>query len=102
MAKMLKIIAAVLSLSFWTASCILWYHYSATRPSAPDPAQGRIYGERQIGDVFYLTSKELIVWRALAISGVVFFIATAGLYLLEKRALGQPAKGNVNCQKIGK
>src|SRR5438477_356850 len=44
----LKVVSAVLSLAFWIASCLLWYHYAVTRPSQPDAAVGRIYAERQI------------------------------------------------------
>ena len=87
--KMLKVTSAILSLSFWIASCVLLYHYASTRPSRPDPQGGRIYAQRQIGVVFYLTSRERFIWRSLMIAGGGFFLLTAGLVALKKRL---PAK----------
>ena len=82
---MLKVVSAMLSLGFWTASCILWYHYAFTRPSKPDIAAGRTYAQHQIGEVFYLTSHEHFVWYFLVVSGVLCFLLTAAFYQIGRR-----------------
>src|SRR5205823_1401805 len=75
----LKVVSAVLSLAFWIAFCLLWYHYAVTRPSQPDAAVGRIYAERQIEQAFYLTTTERSIWYLLTGAGVSCFLLGVGL-----------------------
>jgi hypothetical protein len=82
--KTYRIISGVLSLVFWIASALLWYHYALTRPSRPEPEVGRIYAHRQIGEIFYLTAHEQLLWRSLALAGVAFFILAVVIYQCER------------------
>jgi hypothetical protein len=56
-----------------------------TRPSKPDPLVGRIYPQHQIGEVFYLTSHEQLLWYFLMAAGVLFFFLAAAFYVFGKR-----------------
>jgi hypothetical protein len=87
--KILKVVSAVLSLAFWIASCLLWYHYVATRPSQPDAAVGRVYAERQIEQVFYLTATERSIWYLLTGAGVSCFLLGVGSHMFGKLLDGE-------------
>jgi hypothetical protein len=47
-----------LSLVMWLGSFGLFERYSSTRPTFPNPEQGRMYEEDDHGHYFYLTRKE--------------------------------------------
>ena len=85
MVGILKVVSAILSLGFWTASFVIGYHYAFTRPSKPDPGAGRIYPQHQIEGVFYLTSHERFLLYFLMVAGVVGFLLTAAFYGFGKR-----------------
>ena len=57
-----------------------------TSPSDPDPRVGRVYPERHIGVVFYLTSCERNLLRGLTAGGFLCFLLRAVCYQLEKRS----------------
>ena len=98
--KTYRVVSGVLSLVFWIASCLLWYHYALTRPQKPDPEGGRIYAHRQIGEVFYLTSREQVLWRSLALAGVGFFILAVAIYQCERHFARVPSTENAT-KRIG-
>ena len=82
----LKVVFAVLvwvSLGAWI---YLYNHYERTSPSDPDPLVGRVYPERHIGVVFYLTSGERNLLRGLTAGGLICFLLGAVCYQLEKRS----------------
>jgi hypothetical protein len=82
-----KIVFAIL---FWistAAGTYLYFHYERTSPSDPDPSVGRIYAERQIGVIFYLTSGERNLLRWLTAGGFLCFFLGAACYRLEKRSI---------------
>jgi hypothetical protein len=84
--KILKMVFGIAALSAWMASWGLYYHYAFTRPSKPDPLEGRIYPEHQIRTVFYLTSHERSLWYFLMAVGICCFFLGAAFYFAEMRA----------------
>lgn len=82
----LKVVFAILvwiSLATWI---YIYNHYERTSPSDPDPSIGRVYPERHIGVVFYLTSGERNLLRGLMAGGFLSFLLGAACYQMEKRS----------------
>ena len=91
---MLKVASAILSLGFWTASFILWYHYAFSRPAVRQPEAGRVYGLNTHGTVVYLTSHEHFLLYFLMVAGLVCFFLTAAFYGIGKRHSRQLPRGD--------
>ena len=100
MVEILKVVSAILSLGFWTASFILWYHYAFTRPAVRQPGAGRVYPLDTHGTVVYLTSHEHFLLYSLMVVGVVCFFLTAGFYAVGRRLDRQVPKDGGLTQNI--
>jgi hypothetical protein len=80
-----KVVFAIL---FWislAAWIYLYNHYARTSFADPDPRVGRVYRERHIGVVFYLTSDERNVLRSL--TGGLPLLPLGGSLLSARKAL---------------
>ena len=82
----LKVVFAILCWISWGAWIYLYNQYERTSPLDPDPRAGRVYPERHIGVVFYLTSGERDRLRDLAAGAFLCFLLGAACYQLEKRS----------------
>jgi hypothetical protein len=69
----------VLGLAIWFSYIALFEHYSATRPSRPDVAAGRIYQLNNHGSYAYVSTREQ--WRlwCLEFGGLPFFLGAVAL-----------------------
>ncbi len=91
MVGIFKVLSAILSLGFWAASFVLWYHYAFTRPAVRQPGAGRVYPLDTHGTVVYLTSHEHFLLYFLMAAGVLFFFLAAAFYVFGKRPGRQEA-----------
>ena len=66
-------VLAWLSLATWMCAIYLFIQYDATRPTVPQPAEGRIYDSNNHGHVVYLNSKEEDTLDCLGIGAFVLF-----------------------------
>jgi hypothetical protein len=74
----------VISTAAWT---YLYAHYERTSPPNPNPIVGKVYPERHIGVILYLTAGERDLLRWLTAGGFLCFCLGAACYQLEKRSL---------------
>jgi hypothetical protein len=70
------------ALVVWLAFLALFVHYSATRPRAPEPDQGRVYPVNNLGSLSYVTGGEFANLFALGVAG---FVASGAGYWLTRR-----------------
>lgn len=61
----------------WFGSMFLFEHYSYTRPTVENAAQGRVYLQNNHGYYTYLTAKEHYLLLLLMIAAAVLFICGA-------------------------
>ena len=69
----------VFALLLWASSLFLFYQYDATRPTSPQPFEGRVFSQNNHGHVVYLTAEEdfrtdLMNWVAFGIFMIGFLI----------------------------
>ena len=69
-------------LAVWLAFCALFLHYSATRPRAAQPEQGRVYPINNLGTFMYVTARDFVNLFAL---GVGAFVVSGTGYWLYRR-----------------
>lgn len=79
------------ALLVWLASIYLFLQYDATRPTSPQPAQGRIYSSNNHGHVTYLTNREENYLNGLAIAAFSLFTVAAlmGYFQGNPRRIGE-------------
>lgn len=58
LAKILPAALGVFALLLWASSLSLFYQYDATRPTSPEPFEGRVFSQNNHGHVVYLTAEE--------------------------------------------
>ena len=76
--KLREIVARILlysALLVWFSSMFLFEHYSYTRPTIENQAEGRIYVQNNHGYYAYLTAKEHYFLMSLMISAGVLFLS---------------------------
>jgi hypothetical protein len=61
----------------WFGSMFLFEHYSYTRPTVENAAQGRVYLQNNHGYYTYLTAKEHYLLMLLMIAAGVLFVCGA-------------------------
>lgn len=84
-------ILAWLSLGTWMFFIYLFLQYDATRPTVPQPTEGRIYDSNNHGHVVYLTAKEEGNLQYLQIGAFVIFgiAALMGYHSEHPKQLGE-------------
>ncbi len=65
------------ALLVWFSFIYLFLQYDATRPTTPQPAQGRVYSSNNHGHVTYLTSREEGYLHSLQIGAISLFVVAA-------------------------
>jgi len=65
------------ALIVWLSFIYLFLQYDATRPTAPQPAQGRVYSSNNHGHVVYLNTREEDSLNSLQIGAFSFFVIAA-------------------------
>jgi hypothetical protein len=75
--KLIPKVLACAALVVWFGFIYLFLQYDATRPTSPQPAQGRVHGSNNHGHVTYLTEQEEGYLNLLQIGAVSLFIIAA-------------------------
>jgi hypothetical protein len=65
------------ALLVWFSFIYLFLQYDATRPTTPQPSQGRIHSSNNHGHVTYLTEREESYLRELQIGAFSLFVFAA-------------------------
>jgi hypothetical protein len=74
---------AVLALIIWFSHFLLFYQYDGTRPTVPQPYEGRVFGQNNHGHVVYLTTEE--EFRIDFMRGVAFALFMTGFLIQHVR-----------------
>jgi hypothetical protein len=83
--RALKVLSGIAALCFWFSGFFTWIHFGANRSKVAEPENGRVIPLNNHGSVVYLTASENYLLDGLMIAGVVFFLLTVILHLLERR-----------------
>jgi hypothetical protein len=83
--EIVKIVSAILAISFWLLSAFIWTRYNLSRPKLRFPEDGRIFPLDTHGSVVYLTAGEHYLLLSLIAVGVIFFLLAAVSYLIGGR-----------------
>jgi hypothetical protein len=83
--RTLKVLSGISALCFWFSGFFTWLHFDASRSKIAEPESGRVIPLNTHGSVVYLTTGENYLLDGLMIAGVVFFLFTVVLHLLERR-----------------
>jgi len=87
MMRALKVLSGIAALCFWFSGFFTWIHFDASRSKIAEPESGRVIQLNTHGSVVYLTAGEHYFLYGLIVVGIVFFLLTVVLHLLEVRKL---------------
>jgi len=67
------------SFVLWLGVAGLWFQYDGTRPSSPEPENGRVHSLSTHGHVVYLTLREYVLLNGLWMTAFAGAAAAVGL-----------------------
>jgi hypothetical protein len=83
--RALKLLSGIAALCFWFSSFFVWLHFDTYGSTIAEPESGRVFQLNTHGSVVYLTAGEHNLLYGLIVAGVMFFLFTVILHLLERR-----------------